>query len=117
MRRLSCCLVLLALAACESEESPRDDYYARKIQPILDAACSGNTSGCHRVDPADPFAQAAGNLDTTSFDNIHKRPDLLRTFGAYPAPLLLIKALGRTDDLAILYNGRTLPLEIEHVGG
>ena len=115
---------LAPLAGCEEETPIRNDYYARVIQPILDASCSGNTSGCHRADPSDPFQQAFGNFDTTSFENVKKRPDLLRTYGAYPVPMLLMKAVGKqvgaADDLLIPYNWSDppfLPVEIAHASG
>jgi hypothetical protein len=132
------CAAMLHLAACSDDSRPRNDYFERTIQPILNASCSGNTSGCHRADPADPFQQAAGNLDTTSFDNIKKRPDLLRTYGTYPVPMLLMKAVGKTigadDDLVIPYDPYDLckprdggpppaagcgfvPVEIAHASG
>src|SRR5687768_1817216 len=110
-------VTVLFASACDDEDPGGDDYYARVIQPILTASCATGTSGCHRADPADPFAFAAGNLDLTSFENVHKRPDVLRTYGPYPVPLLLIKAVGSTDDLVILYRDQQLPVEIEHVGG
>ena len=36
---------------------------------------------------------ALGNLDLTSFEGVQKRRDVLRTYGSYPQPLLLLKAL------------------------
>jgi hypothetical protein len=108
MAALASLAAAAATSACGDDAVRRNDYFDRTIQPILNASCSGNTSGCHRADPADPFEQAAGNLDTTSFDNIKKRPDLLRTYGAYPVPMLLMKAVGKTigpdDDLVIPYD-------------
>ena len=118
MRRL--CLVVLVLAmasACQKDPPPGAEYFERIIQPILDSSCSKGTSGCHKADPGDPFAFAAGNLDTSSFENIHKRPDVLRQYGPYPAPLLLMKAVGPTEDLKIVYRTQQLPLRIPHAGG
>jgi hypothetical protein len=109
---------LAAGSGCDDDGQPQDDYYERVIQPILTTSCSGNTSGCHRAEPSDPFKQAAGNLDTTSFENVQKRTDLLRTYGAYPVPLFLIKAVGGSKDLEFVYReGKAYPLEIEHAGG
>src|SRR5215470_10518707 len=113
MRRIAL-PVLAFLAACQSEAPPGNDYFNAFILPILNQSCSQGTSGCHRADPADPYAFAAGNLDTTSFENIHKRPDLLRQFGAYPVPFLLLKAVGPTSDLKITYRGKVLPSQIPH---
>jgi hypothetical protein len=135
---MAAALASIAGAACGEDTVKRNDYFDRTIQPILNASCSGNTSGCHRADPADPFQQAAGNLDTTSFENIKKRPDLLRTYGTYPVPMLLMKAVGKTigadDDLVIPYDPYDdckppdggpppaagcgfLPVEIAHASG
>ena len=36
---------------------------------------------------------ALGNLDLTSFENVQKRRDVLRRYGTYPKPLLLLKAV------------------------
>lgn len=110
-------LLAALLGGCEEDTPPNGDYYDRVIQPILNANCSFGTSGCHSADPNDPFAFAAGNLDTTSFENVHRRPDLLRTYGAYPVPMFLIKAVGPTDELQIAYRDEFLPIEIPHAGG
>ncbi len=115
VRRLVVAAALLT--ACQKESPPGEDFYTRTIQPILDQNCSRGTSGCHSVDAADPFAFAAGNLDTTSFENVHKRPDLLRTYGTYPVPQLLIKAVGPTTELQVGYRGDFLDLEVLHANG
>ncbi len=116
MRRITLPILALA-AACQSEAPPGNDYFDRVILPILNNSCSQGTSFCHRADPSDLFAFAAGNFDTTSFENVKKRPDLLRQFGAYPVPFLLLKAVGPTQDLKIVYRGQTLPSQIPHAGG
>jgi hypothetical protein len=112
-------LVTSALLAfgCGSDDPPGQTFFEREIQPILTSSCAGNTGGCHAVDPDDPFAFAAGNFDVTSFENVQRRRDLLRPFGAYGTPLLLIKAVGDTGDLGITYNGEFRPLEVQHAGG
>jgi hypothetical protein len=103
-------------AACR-DEPPGQSYYERTIAPILTASCAGNTAGCHAASPDDPFAFAAGNLDVTSYQNLLKRRDLLKSFGPYPVPLLLIKAVGATDELGFTYRGTYRPLEVQHAGG
>jgi len=125
-RELLVPLVCLA-AACGDSPQGRT-YYERNIEPILIKTCSGNTSGCHAInrDPntgeVDPFAIAAGNLDVTSFENVQKRRDVLAPFGAYPYPLLLIKAVG-PNALQFQYStGATTlttfkPIEVQHSGG
>src|SRR5437764_2864537 len=86
-----------ALAAgCLTKKPPEAHFYDQHIQPLLKTFCVGNTSPCHAVvsDPKDPaFGTALGNLDLTSFEGIQKRRDVLRTYGSYPHPLLLLKAL------------------------
>ena len=105
-------------SACDTGGAPPSEtYYDRNIAPILEASCSGSTGGCHAADPSDPFANAAGNLDVTSFENVQKRRDLLEPRGPYPVPLFLIKAVGRTDELGINYQGEYYPLQIPHGGG
>src|SRR6478752_9986437 len=80
------------LGACSSAP-PGRTFYQRNGEPILQQKCAGNTSGCHSTNPEDPYQFAAGNFDVTSFDNVQKRRDVLTRFGAYPQPLLLIKAV------------------------
>ncbi len=109
--------VLATASACQSQPPTGQQYYDRVIQPILTQSCSRGASGCHTADPADPFSFAAGNLDVTSFANLHKRADVLGTLGVYPAPLLLMKAVGPTSDLLIQYRDQTLPSMIPHSGG
>jgi hypothetical protein len=104
-----------ALVAC-SDPPPRRTYYQRHIEPILVNSCAGNTSGCHRTNPEDPFHFAAGNFDVTSFQNVQKRRDVLEPFGAYPLPLLLIKAVG-SSQLELAYGDAFRDLHVNHVGG
>ncbi len=105
----------LAVSAC-SDPPPRRTYYQRHIEPILVNSCAGNTSGCHSTNPEDPFQFAGGNFDVTSFENVQKRRDVLRPFGAYPLPLLLIKAVG-SSQLQIAYGAEFKDLQVSHVGG
>ncbi|MBT8493735.1 MAG: PD40 domain-containing protein, partial [Deltaproteobacteria bacterium] len=108
---------LVGLVACGDDGPPGETYFDRNIQPILARSCSGNTAGCHIANPDDPFDFVGGNLDVSSFEAIQKRPDVLRTFGPYPVPLLLIKAVGNSGELGFNYDGEFRPLEVEHVGG
>ena len=111
-------LVLAGLCvAAGCSDSPKGrTYFERNVQPILLQKCAGNTSGCHSINEGDPFAVAAGNLDVTSFENIQKRRDTLRAFGAYPYPLLLIKSVG-AGDLKMQYGGKFIPIDVQHSGG
>jgi len=93
-------VVVTSAAGCGGcNAPPGQTYYERNIEPILTQKCQGNTSGCHTTNTDDPYHFAAGNFDVsndaagTSFQNVQKRRDLLAPFGAYPLPLLLIKAV------------------------
>jgi len=93
-RGLLVALVCALGSGCsECNAPPGQTYYERNIEPILLQKCAGNTSGCHAANVDDPYAFAAGNFDVTSFANVQKRRDVLTRFGAYPQPLLLVKAI------------------------
>ncbi len=121
LRRARILLAVGLLTACGDSPQGRT-FFERNIKPILDEKCSGNTSGCHAIfrDPAtgveDPFAIVAGNLDVTSFENVSKRRDTLAPFGAFPYPLLLIKAVG-PGKLQFEYQGELRPIDVQHSGG
>ena len=104
-----------ALAGCRPRSRPRQHFYDQHIQPILNTFCVGNTSPCHAVDPA--TGTALGNLDLSSFEGVQKRRDVLRTYGSYPQPLLLLKACPRSG-ADPLPGGTAAPSsEIRHAGG
>ncbi len=114
-----CAAVLGATAAlvsigCTVKKPASRHYYDQHIQPILNQSCVGNTSPCHQIDPA--TGTALGNLDLSSFAGVQKRPDVLRTYGSYPLPLLLLKAVPETS-LEIPYRGGFVQSEILHAGG
>ena len=105
---------LLLVSSCALKKPVEKRYYDQHIQPILTTFCVGNTSPCHQIDPA--TRGALGNLDLSSFEGVHKRPDVLRTYGSYPLPLLLLKAVPQ-ESVVIPYQGRQLGSEIVHAGG
>jgi hypothetical protein len=105
--------VVLA-AGCLSKDPPEARFFDQHVQPILNNFCVGNTSPCHAIDQA--TGTALGNLDLTSFEGVQKRRDVLRTYGSYPHPLLLLKALPE-EAVAIPYLGMQYPSEIRHAGG
>jgi hypothetical protein len=108
-------VVLLVPAACAQQKPPERHFYEQQIQaPIFDRFCVGNTSPCHKIDPA--TGTALGNLDLSSFEAVQRRRDVLRTYGPYPQPLLLLKAIPE-DQVLIAYGGKLLPSEIRHAGG
>ncbi len=101
-------------AGCTVHKPPEQHFYDVHIQPIFNGSCVGNTSPCHKVDPA--TGTALGNLDLSSFEGVQKRRDALRTYGSYPQPLLLLKALPPSS-IQIPYRGKFYPSEIKHSGG
>jgi hypothetical protein len=105
-------LVLLA-GACHKQDIPEHRFYDQQIQPVLTRFCSRNTSGCHSIDQA--TGTAAGNLDLSSFEGVQKRRDVLRNYGVYPQPLLLLKSLPE-EAVLIPYGGKLLQSEIRHAG-
>lgn len=112
--RLAALLVGLCLAACKKADVPERHFYEAQIQPVFNSFCVGNTSPCHRIDPAS--GSALGNLDLSSFEAVSKRRDVLRTYGSYPQPLLLLKALPE-EEVQIPYQRRFFASEIRHAGG
>ncbi|MES1206773.1 MAG: hypothetical protein ABUS79_12625 [Pseudomonadota bacterium] len=106
--------LLWTAGGCSPKRPPERHYYEQHIQPILNASCVGNTSPCHRIDPDSGIA--LGNLDLSSFESVQKRRDVLRTYGSYPMPLLLLKGIPESS-VMIPYLARLLPSEIRHAGG
>jgi hypothetical protein len=108
----------VAVTGCGDEAPAGPQYYERVIQPILTANCVRVQGGCH-ID--DGNGNALGNLDLTSYASVTKRRDVLRTFGSFPLPLLLLKASGgdvppipyqgHGDGTSVFFNS-----EIQHVG-
>jgi hypothetical protein len=109
-------LVLLATftTGCfKAASAPEQHFYDAHIQPVLNTFCVGNTSPCHQ---ATPEGTALGNLDLSSFEAVQVRRDVLRTYGSYPRPLLLMKALPNAN--VLIPYGDTLEVsEIQHAGG
>ena len=64
----------------------------------------------------DAYDIAAGNFDVTSFDNVQKRRDLLKPFGPYQVPLLLVKSVG-AGQLQLPYRDAFEDLDVLHAGG
>lgn len=105
---------LLPLGACERAAVPENRFYDTQIQPVFNSFCVGNTSPCHKIDPA--TGTALGNLDLSSFEAVRQRPDVLRTYGSYPEPLMLLKAIPE-ETTFIPFGGKTFTSEIRHAGG
>jgi hypothetical protein len=103
---------------CHTNPPPEQHFYDVHIQPIFNTFCVGNTSPCHSLapDPTTGQKTALGNLDLSSFEGVQKRRDVLRTYGSYPQPLLLLKAMP-PGSIQIPYQGSFYPSEIRHSGG
>ena len=116
-RLLAGAVCLVAGAGCYTKKAAEHHFYDQHIQPIFNNFCVGNTSPCHKIDPA-TNSTALGNLDLSSFEGVQKRRDVLRTYGTYPQPLLLLKSIPE-ESAPIPYEGRMTALtnEIKHAGG
>src|SRR6185369_10893486 len=106
-------LAAFCSAGCLKKNAVEQHFYENHIQPIFNTSCVGNTSPCHRIDPQ--TGVALGNLDLSSFEGVQKRRDVLRTYGSYPLPLLLLKSVPE-EAVFIPYRGRSLVAEISHAG-
>jgi hypothetical protein len=107
-------IALAAAGACERAKVPERKFYDTQIQPIFNSFCVGNTSPCHRID--EKTGIALGNLDLSTFEGVHRRPDVLRTYGPYPESLLMLKSIPE-ESTSIPYNGKLFTSEIRHAGG
>ena len=107
-------VVAVLAAGCLTKDPPEQHFFEQHVQPVLNNFCVGNTSPCHRIDQA--TGTALGNLDLTSFAAVQKRRDVLRTYGSYPHPLLLLKSLPE-ESVQIPYGDKLYPSEIKHAGG
>src|ERR1051325_11085825 len=92
---------ILLFCACGEDRLPEHQFFDQHIQPIFNNFCVGNTSPCHK----NTDGVALGNLDLSSFEGVQKRRDVLRTYGSYPQPLLLLKALPE-ETIQIPYLGQ-----------
>ncbi|RMG95446.1 MAG: hypothetical protein D6705_13575 [Deltaproteobacteria bacterium] len=107
----------MGLAACQNPDVTTRTYFEQRIAPILDENCVRGTADnlCHAESTEMP-GTALGNLDLSSFEAIHKRGELLRSYGSYPEPVLLMKAV-HPEEVSIPYAGEPHPSEIFHAGG
>ncbi|MEZ4224166.1 MAG: hypothetical protein R3B13_24670 [Polyangiaceae bacterium] len=103
----------------QKEVEAGGSYYDRKIGPILQGACvtSPTGSSCHVV--SDSRGNALGNLDTTSYEMVTKRRDLLENYGPYGMPAILAKVVPPQGVKITHYDGteETIQTDIPHVGG
>ena len=118
MGRFGAALLLLFTTACGRNDAPGTTYYERTIQPILTASCGTAGGGLCHAD--DGYGRANGNLDVTSYEALTRREDVLRRFGSYPYPLLLMKGLSIDGSMGITMrvgDVPDVPLNILHGGG
>ena len=110
-------LVLAVSAGCSNPDVGGRTFFDQRIAPIMDENCVQGTANnlCHAEATQRP-GEALGNLDLSSFEAIHRRPELLRAYGSYPEPVMLIKAT-EPDDLTLQYAGQPYTSEIFHAGG
>lgn len=110
-------LVAILATGCPNPEVETSTYFDQRIAPILVENCVNGPADnrCHIESPDLP-GTAQGNLDLSSFDAIHKRPELLSSYGTYTDPVLLIKAV-KPEELRIQYAGESHQSEIFHAGG
>ena len=105
----------MAGSSCESQQPEARPYFDREIAPILDHSCSRQTTGCHVTNAR---GQAVGNLDTSSFDGLDRRRDLLAPYGPYATPLLLAKVIGpQTVTVSTLDGPVPITTDIRHAAG
>ncbi len=108
---------LLLTAACADPHVESSTFFDQRIQPILEENCVRGTADglCHTESTQLP-GQALGNLDLSTYESIHRRPELLAAYGSYPEPVLLMKAV-KPSELTLTYAGQPYPSEIFHAGG
>lgn len=112
--------VALALlpAGCSSKEPKDTTYFDRTISPILTTSCvrTNTGAGCH---VSDSKGYAFGNLDTSTFDGVNHRRDLLLDYGPYGQPAFLVKNVPGFAVEVQSFDGNkvTITTDIKHVGG
>jgi hypothetical protein len=121
---LGAALAIATIAGCEQTDLPNGSYFDDNIQPVLTTSCVRQNTGCHL---ATPEGTATGNFDTSSFDAIMRRRDLLDPYGPYPLPLLLLKpgqpvtihveTFGESDGLPLEMRQVDVTTDIRHAGG
>ncbi len=110
--------LIIATVTIGCSEQPVVPRYERVIAPILTNRCTMSRAGACHTD--DGTGRAQGNLDLTSYAAVTRRPDVLRRFGSYPFPLLLMKAVADPPGTNLPVNvgdGYEVPLFIRHAGG
>ncbi len=106
-----------SLVGCSNPDVGHATYYDQRIAPILQENCVRGTADglCHAESTQSP-GQALGNLDLSTFEAVHRRPELLAAYGSYPEPVMLMKAV-KPSELTLPYAGMPYSSEILHAGG
>lgn len=109
---------LALTASCETKEPTKTTYFERSISPILTTSCTRTNTGagCH---VADAKGNALGNLDTTTYENVARRRDLLKDYGPYGQPAFLVKNVDPSQVEVQSYDGAKVIIttDIKHAGG
>jgi hypothetical protein len=110
------CCAPVALFSCKAADPPAtSSYFEREVSPILEHSCSRQTAGCHMEDAR---GSALGNLDTTTFERLSRRRDLLETYGPYAMPGLLTKVIGpQSLTIQTLDGPIVIRTDIRHAAG
>jgi len=111
---------LLTLGGCSRRDyGPSSTYYDRHVAPTLQGACvrSPTGSSCHVT--ADTHGNALGNLDTSGYNMLAKRRDLLQNYGPYGMPELLVKVVPPFQMQLTAWDGTVTDVttDIPHAGG
>ncbi len=108
----------LAPSACSKKDSTDSTYFDRTIAPVLTTSCVRTNTGaaCH---VSDPKGNAFGNLDTSTFDGVNHRRDLLADYGPYGQPAFLVKNIPPFAVDVQTFDGQKVAIttDIKHAGG
>lgn len=115
---LAAAAVAALAASCETKEPTKTTYFERTISPILTTSCTRTNTGagCH---VADAKGNALGNLDTTTYEGVARRRDLLQDYGPYGQPAFLVKNVEPSQVEVQGFDGSkvTVTTDIKHAGG
>jgi hypothetical protein len=107
----------VVIGGCADPALTEQTFFSQRIAPILEENCvRGTADGLCHVESDQMPGTALGNLDVSSFESVHRRPELLSAYGSYPEPVMLLKAV-KPEELTLLYAGEAFPSEIFHAGG
>ncbi|WP_394835193.1 hypothetical protein LVJ94_52710 [Pendulispora rubella] len=118
MRTVTAFAIAVLVAGCSKEDPAESSYFDRTISPILTTSCvrTNTGAGCH---VATPKGNAFGNLDTSSFDGVNRRRDLLADYGPYGQASFLVKNIPDFQVEVRSFDGQrtAVTTDIKHAGG